>query len=828
MDVADIQRDATAATLGAQVSQAAEMTDDISFLMMMSSNLYSNQTLAAIREILCNAWDAHIEAGTTDVPVRITITEAFELIVQDSGLGIPHDKMAKVYLTYGKSTKRENSAVTGGFGLGSKSPWAYVESFRVINEHAGTKTINNLLKASVEEGGKPAIQTVTTVPTDRTGVTVRFPLRESDVEEIVKYISFVSLHGDMNVEFMREGHFEQPMVMPKLGMDPTPGTYDVNHNRWYDRYMGNHDLFVRYGAVIYPMLITPATRDAVRLLLEFMEIVGFQKMVIQAAPGTLALTPSREALSSSKMTENGITDLVVSLVAKIEQDIIDQIPGAIARAIDKLKSGHSNYSTLENRSSLTGYVEPYAVQRYLTNKIGAAKYAKYERALREAEHAGFKRSHVFNNKAATREYHKLRTRVRRVSWQGVLQLKQAFARHFVLRPLSRVFQANKDLLNPQQMYHAKRFFWSQGVKWQNLMNTMEVEEFDKIKMFIDRPTVFVTTRTRKLQKSIECYPDAAINERSETWVYKIDPKDKTKDAIVKAFSDAGMTVVDLTLNHDWDDGAAEIQDEYERRKASRPVAVVGVATPAVKKTANALMSLSNIYDAEGNRKMDRSRIKEMKANLTTSDTPVFYVDVDELNSSGSLGRFSHYLLLSQEEKLHGVIVRNGIEKNMAIRRGAKSANVYLAKKLMDAVLQPAFSAYRTKQRLNSLEDHHNVRSEHVELLKYLGIKLPGYDKLKVDVEMERLCNQFDQAGVDHFASYLGLSYDDVQPLVEIKKQKLEEPAFVPMLKKLRQDELLGRMLFSYSNVLEIVKQFPDRKAAIKSLVMSAMKGKADE
>ena len=49
-------------------------------------------------------------------------------------------------------------------------------------------------------------------------------------------------------------------------------------------------LFVRYGAVVYPMLETPSTRDATNLLKEFMEIVGFNRMIIQAAPGTLALT----------------------------------------------------------------------------------------------------------------------------------------------------------------------------------------------------------------------------------------------------------------------------------------------------------------------------------------------------------------------------------------------------------------------------------------------------------------------------------------------------------------------------------------------------------
>ncbi|WP_244832379.1 ATP-binding protein [Caballeronia sp. TF1N1] len=829
MEVADAQGQATAATLGAQETVAVGMVEDAGFLMMLSSNLYSNQQLAMIREVLCNAWDANIEAGNIDTPLRITITESFELIIQDAGFGIPKEKFASVYGVYGGSTKKTNKAVTGGFGLGAKSPWAYVESFRVINQNQGTKTVYNLTKASVETGGLPAIQTVMSVPTEESGLTVKIQLQEEHVEQICLYIRYIVMHGDMNATFMREGHTEEPQVLAKLDLDPTPGSYDVNSERWYERYMGQHRLFVRYGAVIYPMLMTPGTTDAARLLLEFMEIVGFQKMVIQAAPGTLALTPSRESLSSSKMTENGITDLVVSLVARIEQDIIDKIPGAVARAIEKLQSGISRYHTLEDRASLTGFIEPHAVNRYLTNRIGAAKFAKYQRALSEAEQAGFKRHNVFNNKAATTAYHKLRTRIRGTSWQSVLQLKMAFARHFILRPLSRVFLANQALLNPQQMYHAKRFFWAGAVtKWQPLMNTVEVEEFDRIKTLIDRPTVFVTSRTRKLQKSIECYPEMSMVERPNTWVYKIEPRDKKKDAIVKAFTDAGMTVVDLTLNHDWDDGAAEVQEENERRNANRVKPVLAAAPTVTSKPGNALMSLTNVYDDEGNRKMDIYRIKQMKANLKTTDTPLFYIEADYVSSSGSLGSFGNYTDLSQEEKDHGVVVRNGVEKNMAIKRGAVIVDKYLGRKLFDAVQTPALATYLTKHRLGGVEEQFNVQPKHIELLQYLGIKLPGYDKLHVDAELERLYLRFMNVKVSTFGHYLSLSVDDLAPLFKLADLKLEEPAFVKTVQKLRRDEMIGRMLFAFSDPLDMIKKYPDRKAAIKSLVMSAMKGTQDE
>jgi hypothetical protein len=831
MEVADLAGEATAATLGAQKTTAMGMVDDAAFLMMLATNLYSNQKLACIREILCNAWDAHIEAGRTDVPVKITITDENELVVEDSGNGIPEDLFEQIYGVFGNSTKRQNKAVTGGFGLGCKSPWAYTESFRVISESQGKKTVYNLVKASVEAEGRPAITRVMQTATERSGLTVRFKLQDDDVRHMVRYIKVVAMHGDMLVDLYSRDELggEISTRLPTINLDPTPGSYDVDSERWYDSYMGAHSLFVRYGAVIYPMLQTPGTDKAVSLLKQFMEIVGFKKMVVQAAPGTLALTPNREALSSSKMTEDGLADLCVALVARIEDDIIKQIPASIKEAVQRLEKGHL-HSGLQYYPNSAEAITPMPVRKYLQSTLGTAKRVKYEAELSAAEHRGFKATHTFTNKAATKAYHRLRRRLSAKSWQEIQDLQHWFAKHYILRPLARVFQAHPKLLKQKSLQLARDFYYHSSNRTDSLLGNLDVTHFADLMQLIDNPTVFVTARTKRLKDSIECCPFVTIGKAS--WVYKIaNAKDGAKDDIINAFRNAGMQVVDLTLNHDWDDAAAELEAERLRRNAKRkPSKTAGLFSGTATRSPNLLMSLCNVFNEHGLRSKSHSNIKLITEAEHTTDTPLFYVEVDHIGSEGRLGRFGHYLDLTDDEGKLGVVVRTGTEKNMAIKRGAVDMDTYFAQKAWDRANSKAYLEYRTKFRKLGVAEDHRVSVDYLDLCAYLGIKLPGFDKLITDPAMERVVHQVADISASSFGAHLPhLSMDELKHYGDVvRPAKLIELPIIPKLKALRKDDLLN-LLFYRSDFLETVKKYPERKAGLKSLVQSALKnGNQDE
>ena len=151
---------------------------------ILSDGLYSNKILAVVRELSCNAKDAHIDAGKGDVPFEIHLPNALEpwFAVTDYGIGLSHEDVMNLYSTYFESTKTDSNNVTGCLGLGSKSPFAYVDAFTVEARWNGTLT---LYSCFYNEEGIPSI-TVMGDPMDtdeHNGITVKMPVKEQDMRE---------------------------------------------------------------------------------------------------------------------------------------------------------------------------------------------------------------------------------------------------------------------------------------------------------------------------------------------------------------------------------------------------------------------------------------------------------------------------------------------------------------------------------------------------------------------------------------------------------------------------------------------------------------------
>jgi len=314
---------------------------------ILSDNMYSNKPLACIREVICNAWDSHIASGLTDTSIKITCknNELFE--VKDFGEGIPPEKLNKIYFTYGESTKSHDGKQTGGFGLGSKAPFAVTNTFTVTNCYQGKKTVIVINK---EPNQKPKPINIVTSDTDETGLTVSVPNTSVTSREVLEFLEFSGINCKFNGRQQDIFTFEE-----YADVSPLKFNYSI-------------DTFIKYGNVAYPLnkeMLPYSTRK----ILNAVNTVH-NKTLIQAEPHSISITPSREELAYTPKTINYLDKLIRKLWYKhyvpLKKNYINKFK-KLNTIEDIVKS---NLYSLVNLDSLNGkLVKDFSNKIKFINKI---------------------------------------------------------------------------------------------------------------------------------------------------------------------------------------------------------------------------------------------------------------------------------------------------------------------------------------------------------------------------------------------------------------------------------------------------------------------------
>ena len=126
---------------------------------ILSSNIYTHKVRAVVREISCNARDAHVAAGN-DEPFDVHLPTPLEpwFTVRDYGTGLSDEDVREIFSTYFCSTKTGSNEFIGALGLGSKSPFCLVDSFMVTSYLDG---IQHTYSCYRDEHGEPQVASLT-------------------------------------------------------------------------------------------------------------------------------------------------------------------------------------------------------------------------------------------------------------------------------------------------------------------------------------------------------------------------------------------------------------------------------------------------------------------------------------------------------------------------------------------------------------------------------------------------------------------------------------------------------------------------------------------
>lgn len=186
-------------------TSTAKIKADAHMFRILSSSIYANKIRALLREISANAADAHLMLGKPDLPFKVHLPSRLQphLWIQDFGPGMSHEFVMERYQTYGESDKRNPivyegmseaemeaarryaETATGGFGMGSKAPYAYTDQFAVESVHNGV-----LRRYAMHIGSDGMFQTDLVgeqpAPPDWPhGVRVTVPVKTTDVDNFI-------------------------------------------------------------------------------------------------------------------------------------------------------------------------------------------------------------------------------------------------------------------------------------------------------------------------------------------------------------------------------------------------------------------------------------------------------------------------------------------------------------------------------------------------------------------------------------------------------------------------------------------------------------------
>ena len=279
---------------------------------VLSDTLYSDKIGSIVREISCNAYDAHVMAGKKDVAFEIHAPDAFEpwFSVKDFGTGLSAEAINSVFTVFFQSTKDNSNDAIGCFGLGSKTPFSYTDQFTVTSIVDGELTIYS---AFISDTGMPSIIKMHSESTsEHNGVEIKMSVKREDYnrfsDAIVTQLQFFKVKPvvlNSNLKFKhREYNFDTGSIRI------ASGTYYSN-------------IWIVQGNVGYPIDMNKISGKISADSQRFLESLRGNHVEFMFDIGQIGVTASREAVEYNQQTVANIEKMVQKAIAETKT-FVDQ------------------------------------------------------------------------------------------------------------------------------------------------------------------------------------------------------------------------------------------------------------------------------------------------------------------------------------------------------------------------------------------------------------------------------------------------------------------------------------------------------------------------
>lgn len=319
----------------------------------LRNTMYSNKILAVIREYSTNAVDANVENNLENHPIQVTLPTTIEPVfkVRDFGKGLSEEDVYGIYSSYGTSTKKTSNKYIGFLGYGSKSGFAYSDSFTVISYHNGKKTI---YEAYIDPSEVGVIAKMSEEDTDQHGIEIVINVKHTDVQAFINNAVKFYKYFDVKPTFLGQD------ISDKF-VDEMP-FFENNEVAIYNT--TDYNLLVKMGNICYPV-----AWDTQRLNAGW---VNNKRTIVKVNIGDVTFTTNREALEIN----NNTIDLINNILER--NRIILALE--LQKNIDNFNTPYEAYCYYHNLNDFQKKILNFKLEykgQIINDSTGPKKYDSY-------------------------------------------------------------------------------------------------------------------------------------------------------------------------------------------------------------------------------------------------------------------------------------------------------------------------------------------------------------------------------------------------------------------------------------------------------------------
>lgn len=274
------------------------------FFSVMFDKLYSNKIAAVIRELSTNAYEIHQVCNKETTPFHVKLPSWLDtnFSIRDFGTGLTEYEIEKIYTCAFESTKDDSNVLGGAFGLGSKTPFAYVDNFIVNSYVNGTKYSYFFIK---DKEGCPSYSLADKSKTlEPNGLEITIAVNKNDINEFCRTAQSVYKWFKNKPKVYGNTNYVEPKKEKPL----------LEGDGWeYYQGSSNHPTAIM-GNISYTLSNFPQGNSFL-----------INGMVLYFDIGEISPAPNRETLSYDKTTIDNINKRLKEISDVIQKNIESKI-----------------------------------------------------------------------------------------------------------------------------------------------------------------------------------------------------------------------------------------------------------------------------------------------------------------------------------------------------------------------------------------------------------------------------------------------------------------------------------------------------------------------